>query len=132
MTVITISLPFPPTVNMYWRHVAMGKRGVRVLISKKGRQYQSDVLKSCCVAHLSGLRLGGRLRVKVTLNVPDRRQRDMDNYNKALLDALSKAQVWGDDSQIDDLRVVRGPIVKGGRAIVEIEEMDALRCEEAA
>lgn len=129
---IKISLPFPPSTNTYWRHVSMGKRGTRVLISKKGRQYRSDVISECCAAQLTGLRLGGRLRVLVRLFVPDRRKRDMDNFNKALLDALSQAQVWGDDSQIDDLRVVRGHVVKGGRAVVEIEELDALRCQEAA
>lgn len=129
---IRIELPYPPSVNTYWRHVPMGKRGVRVLISKRGRDYRHDVGMVCASEKIAGMRLGGRLAVKVTLCAPDKRTRDMDNYNKALLDALSEAQVWDDDSQIDDLRVVRGPKVKGGKAVVEIVELPTLACEEAA
>lgn len=124
-SVIRIELPFPPSTNAYWRHVAMG-RGVRVLISERGRKYRDQVVASCCSVHVTGLNLGGRLRVTVTLHAPDRRRRDLDNYNKGLLDALTEAGVWGDDSQIDDLRNVRGQVVKGGKVVVEIEELAAL------
>lgn len=43
--------------------------------------------------------------VWVEAYVPDLRKRDMDNIQKALLDAISHSRrVWDDDSQIRDLR----------------------------
>lgn len=41
---------------------------------------------------------------------PDRRQRDLDNLHKGVLDALAFACVFDDDSQVDDLRIVRGEL----------------------
>jgi len=58
----------------------------------------------------------------VTLHPPDRRRRDLDNAMKALLDSLEHAGVYDDDSQIDDLRIVRGGIVPGGACVIEIRE----------
>lgn len=127
---ITINLPFPPSVNGYWRNVVMGegpKVSARTLISKKGREYRDEVVKQCCSEQITGLRLGARLSVTLVLHPPCKRKRDVDNYAKALLDALSHAQVWGDDSQVDVLVVERGANVKGGAVMVRIEELDALR-----
>jgi crossover junction endodeoxyribonuclease RusA len=123
---IVIKLPFPPSTNQYYRSIRMG-RGVRTLVSKRGREYRDAVVGECCVSHLTNTLLGGRLSVTVTLYPPDRRKRDLDNFNKGLLDALTHAGIWGDDSQIDDLRIVRGPVVKGGHVLVEVRELEVLR-----
>ena len=49
----------------------------------------------------------GTLRVEVwlTLYVPDERRRDLDGPVKALLDGLTDAGVWADDSQVWALHV---------------------------
>lgn len=62
-----------------------------------------------------------RLRVDVLVYPPDRRKRDLDNLGKALLDALTKARVWADDSQIDVLTFSRKTIHRGGVVVVRIE-----------
>lgn len=49
-----------------------------------------------------------RIAVTIWLHAPDNRTRDLDNYNKGLLDGLKAAGVYNDDEQIDDLRVIRG------------------------
>ena len=64
--------------------------------------------------------LTGRLRVELLLYPPDRRRRDIDNYAKSLLDSLTKAGVWEDDSQIDELTIKRCEIIKGGYVDVSI------------
>ena len=67
----------------------------------------------------------GTARVAVTLALypPDKRRRDVDNYSKAVLDLLTKASVWDDDSQIDRLTIERGPVVRGGRVDVEVIQL---------
>lgn len=113
-----LMLPFPPTANTYYRRV-----GAKTLISEKGRQYSRDVIQLCSLARLK--RREGRLQVVITACPPDRRLRDLDNMLKGLLDALTHGGAWVDDSQIDDLRIVRGPVTSGGSVSVEIQEIPA-------
>jgi len=42
---VHLTLPWPPSVNRYWRSVPMGRgRGVRVLISREGRAFRWDAV----------------------------------------------------------------------------------------
>ena len=118
---LTITLPFPPSVNHYWRHFVMG-RSARSLISKPGRRYTAVVERE---VHRQKAALGikGHVSVSVLLHPPDRRRRDVDNYCKSLLDAMVKAGVMEDDSQVRDLRLSWGPVAPGGVAVVEIREL---------
>ncbi len=121
---IVLTLPWPPSVNTYWRHPTKGALAGRALISEKGRDYRI----AAGVAMFDQLRrypgLAGRLAVTLACNPPDRRRRDLDNVPKALLDALTHGQVILDDSQIDDLHIVRGAPVKGGCVVVSIRVVD--------
>lgn len=119
---ITLHLPYPPSVNTYWRHPTAGKLAGRHLISEKGRKYRADVCWS--IPH-SVEKFSCRLSVTIECFPPDRRRRDLDNVAKGLLDALSHAGVWGDDEQIDDLRIMRREVTKGGAVRVRIEPMEA-------
>jgi len=60
------------------------------------------------------------VEVNVVLYPPDKRRRDLDNYQKALFDSLTHAGVWGDDSQIKRFTVEWGELTKGGRAELTI------------
>ena len=109
------SLPYPPSANTYWRSV----KG-RVLISKEGREYRKKV---AFAVGGKGMLLSGRLNVKIDVYVPDKRRRDLDNLNKALLDSMTHAGVWIDDSQIDDLQIIRRMVEPGGRVLVSVREI---------
>lgn len=111
---IEVTLPWPPTVNTYYRNVK-GK----TLISEDGRAYRKAVADQVLVQRVK--RQEGSLRVLIEAYPPDRRVRDLDNLLKATLDSLTKAGVWADDSQIDDLRIVRMPTI-GGMVKVEIRQ----------
>lgn len=122
--VITLELPWPPSVNHYWRSVLIGEH-VRNLISAKGRAYKRNVGQAVLSQTIGRQRkpIWGRVHVALTLYPPDRRQRDIDNSIKAVLDALTSAKVWSDDSQVDELHVTRSKVVQGGKAVVRIVEV---------
>jgi len=113
--VIELVLPYPPSVNTYWRH----NRG-RTHISTKGKMYRSDVILAVMMQLKGHVTLTDRLKVTITALMPDKRRRDLDNLPKAVLDSLQHAGVYEDDSQIDDLHIIRGPILRGGLLNIEI------------
>ncbi len=113
----TLILPWPPSLNHYYRHV-----GAKVLISAEGRRYRNAV---ALAAMTSGWQrdhgtIVDRLAVTIRAYVPDRRRRDVDNLLKSVLDALTHARVWADDSQIDVLTIERREMVDGGSIAVVI------------
>lgn len=107
-----LTLPWPPTANTYYRNVA-GK----TLISTDGRAYRKAVADQVLIQR-GAKHYAGRLEVLVIAYMPDKRRRDLDNLLKGLLDSLTHAGVWADDSQIDDLRIKRAGI--GGMVKVRI------------
>lgn len=117
--------PFPPSVNNYWRHVVIG-RSVRVLISREGREFRD---KAVAAVGRVDERLTGKVEVIMRLCPPNRIRRDVDNYSKAVLDALTHAGVWVDDNQVDRIIVDRGPVVSGGRADVVVRDYVPLEWE---
>ena len=114
---MTIELPYPPSVNHYWRHV-----GAKVLISKAGRIYRADV---GLMLHLYRTpKFSGPLSIHVDAHPPDARRRDIDNILKALLDALQYGGAYHDDNQIERLSVARQSVTAKGKVCVTIEEVD--------
>lgn len=116
-----LTLPFPPSVNRYWRAPNKGPLKGRHLISAAGRAYQS----AACAAIIEQLRRLPKpstelAAVEILLFPPDASRRDIDNYCKALFDALTHAGVWEDDNQVKRMLVEWGPKVKGGRVEISI------------
>ena len=111
-----LELPWPPSMNHYWRNVSG-----RTLISKEGRLYRERI-QAQAIAEGWSLWLGRSERLAVRINAipPDKRRRDLDNMLKPMLDALTHAGLWDDDSQIDDLHICRHPPRAGGLMIVEV------------
>jgi crossover junction endodeoxyribonuclease RusA len=107
-------LPYPPTVNTYWRRV-----GNKTILSAKARDYRRDVMNLLRFRRLPTL--AGELKVTITFHPPDRRKRDLDNLPKGLLDALKHAGIYGDDSQVRHIDMRFGEVRKGGCALVALE-----------
>ena len=118
-----LTLPFPPSVNHYYRRV-----GPRTLISREGREYRRAI---CGLLAGGGPRkppTGGRIALAMDAFPPDRRRRDLDNLLKCTQDSLAHAGVFEDDSQIDLLIVRRRRPVKGGKAVIRVDELPLRRC----
>lgn len=109
-----IRIPFPPSVNHYYQRFRN-----HVSISKRGRDFRKSVVE--ILGPMTPRK--GRLAVVLVLCPPDRRRRDIDNFQKGLFDALTKSGVWEDDSQVDFLCVIRGAIDRtGGSVLFAIED----------
>ena len=110
--VFEATLPWPPTVNTYWRHKVIGKLAT-VYVSQEGQAYRKAVNLYLMEHGVKTYALEGDLRVEIEVFPPDRRKRDIDNLLKSLLDSLTHAQVWKDDNQIADLRIYRNKQIAG-------------------
>ena len=110
-------LPFPPTVNTYWRFTKTG-----VLISASGRLYRANTIASV-FEQLKRIPKPMTEPVEITLKLspPDKRRRDLDNYLKAIFDSLTHAGIWEDDSQIKHMDIGWSDTVKGGAAEISIQ-----------
>lgn len=111
---VDVTFPFwPPSVNRAWRNI-----GTRTILSAAGRDFRHEIQKYGSLLRsekkLPLESILGDIEVSLILYPPDSRRRDLDNYFKAPLDALTHAKVWGDDSQIKRLSSEWGERVKGG------------------
>ena len=134
---LAFHLPWPPSVNGYWRAMVLkgkgGKPGrVANILSAQGREYKKTAAGALLQQGLPCLRISGRVAVKITAFPPDRRARDLDNILKPLLDALQASEVILDDSQVDDLRVLRGTITKPGSVFIELFQLPSDELTEQA
>ena len=120
---VRIVLPWPPTANTYWRHVKKNGPRNSVLLSEDGRLYRE--LVRAAVLRCGRRMVKGRYAVRAEASPPDRRRRDLDNLWKGLLDALTHAGIYDDDSLIDDLRITRRSVVDGGSMLVTIDLIEA-------
>lgn len=114
VAVLRFVLPFPPSVNRYYRHV-----GYRTLLSREGRLYRESVCT--LLTGRVGQSLSGPLQVQLDLYPPDRRRRDWDNFQKGIWDALQHAGVYQDDSQVKRAVVEMHEPDGDARAVVEIQ-----------
>ena len=123
---IEFTLPYPPSLNKHYRFI-----GRRVLISFEGQAYVEAVRK---IVKDAGVKpMTEFLQVDIWLYPPDARVRDDDNGAiviayalKPLFDAMQKARVYRNDTQVKELRARMCGIVPGGRAIVRVGPYERL------
>lgn len=114
---MVLVLPFPPSVNGYWRAV-----GGRNILSARGRAYRDAALAVIAAQPHRRFPATAHLSVHITLHAPTQQKRDVDNYCKGALDALTHAGVFADDSQIDTLTVTRGAVrPRDGLLVIRIK-----------
>lgn len=111
---VRLELPYPPTVNTYWR-----ANGNRRYISKAGVEFTQEV--SLVVKMQKPKPFGDKqVAISVMIHPRSKRKFDLDNTLKAILDALMKAGMYDDDSQIEYIEIARGEAVDGGKAVVHL------------
>ncbi|NBI12515.1 RusA family crossover junction endodeoxyribonuclease [[Haemophilus] felis] len=114
---ITLELPYPPTINHYWKHTKQGRH----YITDKGRAYQSKVKEVCS----GSVPFTKPVSVKVQVWLPDKRRRDLDNLWKVLLDSLVNAKIVADDcwQAMPKQSIEAMGVMKGGKLVVRLREI---------
>lgn len=115
---IRIELSYPPSVNNYYGSNRFGA----IYIKAAGKEHIADTDSRFKESGLPGAG-DSRLFVIVELYGRSRRAYDIDNPMKCLLDSCTKACMWNDDSQIDELRIRRMGLLKEGKAVVSVYEV---------
>lgn len=139
-------LPWAPSINNYYRQgiilPAVEKVQERIrehgwsdffpwlrkqvrtstFLSKAGKNYR----EACGFLLVRQLRAQGggvgtsRVAMEVVLHPPTSRAHDIDNFNKAIFDALEHVHVFENDAQIHQLLETKGHPISSGRVEVRI------------
>lgn len=137
---ITLTLPWPVSANVYWRSRVIGNRAM-TYVSKEAQEYRSQVNLLCWQAGIREPILG---RVAITIKLyPQRpldwakrarkdpagwddsvRSIDLDNANKVLLDSLKDVAIE-DDKFVRRLSSERMEPDGEARVVVTIEQIVA-------
>jgi len=106
----------PISTQHVYGNRAVGKRVIRYL-TKAGKDYKT-ALSKIANEHFN-TPLTGNVIMRIDLMFPDKRRRDVDNYNKIILDAL-EGIAYLDDKQVQCLVVQKWMETKQGAIIVEV------------
>lgn len=111
-------LPFPPSLNAYYGHARNHE-----YIRKAGLMYRVAVYRAV-KEQVGDFKFTDPVAVFATLHYATKLATwDLDNYQKALFDALTLCNFWSDDSQIHELHLYKGNVVSGGRVVLTVEHI---------
>lgn len=111
---IRLILPVPPSLNHYWIKVRN-----RIVISADGMAFRDHVQLLCNLHDIQPL--SGAIAITARVYRPANRG-DLDNYLKALLDALN-TRAYHDDKQIVELHAYKAVDRANPRVEIEIQEI---------
>lgn len=131
----------PPRLSAYYENArrfvkagpAAGKPYTGKMISAEGHRFRGEVQLEVRRGHRRPPALSGPLSIVVLVCKSTTtkkgakstlRKGDLDNLWKCLLDALTNAEVIGDDVQFDDIRMIRGNAEVEGRLYLAIARLD--------
>lgn len=133
LTSATLTLPWPPSLNHYLEPVVRQSKSGRRYFSKKrtkeANKYRDDVywlVREQLGVNFSQFRFP--VKAEITFHPPNRAKRDLDNFEKVMLDALVNSGLLLDDSLIKKVLKEFGGVVKRGMVVVRISPMATRRC----
>lgn len=112
---ISLTLPYPPSANRYWRKTRTG----RVYVSDEAKTFKQEV--GYCAGGQSGGPMMGDIRLVIDIYRP-RKSGDLSNRIKILEDALN-GLAYHDDSQVTEIVARRFDDKQNPRVEIEITQI---------
>jgi crossover junction endodeoxyribonuclease RusA len=113
------TLPIPPTMNHAFSQNKQGRR----FVSPEYRTWR-DIAGQCLKHNHPNIRkIEGKIRAVYEYNFGDNRKRDLANFEKGVSDLLVEHGVINDDSDIDELTLIRGTSGAKRFVVVKIEAL---------
>lgn len=109
-----LEFPFPPSVNHY-----LGRFGNRSYKTAKAKAYNQAIL-AIVKQNNADMGFDYPLNVLYMYWMPDKRKRDIANYEKVLTDSMVTAGVMVDDHLIHKLTQEKKGFCKDGKVVVVI------------
>lgn len=116
MKELSVTLPYPPSVNRVWRTTKQGK----MYLAKQVREYRKQVW---AITFNKAKFEKSKVRLEIKMFPPDKRRRDADNIAKAILDSLTHAGVIEDDFHVHQLYIEKCEKFEGGKVELMIREI---------
>jgi crossover junction endodeoxyribonuclease RusA len=118
----TFTLPWPPSINTYWRRSNFGGSGGKTRlevpithITNEGRRYRQAAIAELMRQRVPTYRFAEFVALSILLFPPDLRGRDTDNYLKPMFDVLEKYGFVENDRWIKHHSVTMCGPSPGGR-----------------
>ena len=102
---ITLELPYPPTVNHYMKHTSRGH-----YLTDEARLFHQEVAIKVATMGMKKY-WAGRIEMTMVVFPPDNRKRDISNLIKIVEDSLTRAGLWVDDFQVAKITVERSDTI---------------------
>ena len=118
---LILTLPLSTSVNDTYGLTTKNTSYPIKYVKTKGKEY-FKIVNEYVKTNNFDIQANVPLKVEIMISFASRHKNDLDNRLKSLLDALTRANVWEDDSLIDELHVYRGQVQKPGSMIVKISE----------
>jgi Holliday junction resolvase RusA-like endonuclease len=136
-----LMVPLCPSSNRYWRIVLMCVKGTKFpltltsmrevykrfrsmnVTSDQSKEYL-ETMKELALIKRIMFHTSKPLRMDVVVCPFSKRSLDPHNYTKVLLDVFEQVGVYEDDDQVVDLRVRLGPVIKEGRMVISLWEIE--------
>jgi crossover junction endodeoxyribonuclease RusA len=119
---LTLTLPWPPSANTYWRTTHHG----RMYPSKRAKEYIQTVQSVVLSLRLKPLPADVELEALYRVTYPaDKRsqKRDLGNCEKVLSDSLQSSGVLPDDNQLHRIVLERMPAEGDGRVEISLKTL---------
>ncbi len=117
---IEIKIPQKPISTNHCYRVRVVKGTPIMYMTKEGKEFKA---KAQDIIRDSEVSLTDKdIKLSIELRFKDKRRRDIDNYNKILLDSMTDL-VYEDDKQIMELNLKKSSGWLNDEIVIQIEEM---------